>query len=201
MSRHATLDSMLDLCWDELTAGCSSAKHGFHQPIISTVDSQGFPHARMVVLRGVSRDDRTIWCHTDARAPKVAEIKAQPATAWTFYDRSRKLQTRLLAQAEILTTGPVWEQAWQRSRLSSRRCYMAPLAPGTQTAAPDPNLPESVRDRVPTEEETTPGKTNFAVLKGRVSAIDCLHLAHNGHIRAQFTWDSSGSLKSNWVAV
>ena len=110
--------------------------------------------ARVVVLRRVAAGERFIQCHTDRRAPKIAEIRADPNVHWLFYDAPSRLQLRVSATAEVLTEGPEFERAWLDSTLDARRCYLAPSAPGTDCTQPSANLPESHLRRQPTLEES-----------------------------------------------
>ena len=129
----------------------------------------------------------------------VAEIRADPRVAWHFYDEGRKVQVRIAALAEVVADGACADEAWARSAVTSRRCYLAPRAPGSACDAPSPNLPEGVRDRRPTEEETLSGRANFAVVVTRATAIDWLYLASEGHQRARFTRDASGAWQGCWL--
>ena len=196
-----SLSAVLQNAWTEIDAGVGSARHGCHQPVIATVDAHGAPQARTVVLRGSDATDRLLWFHTDARAPKSDEIDGSPQVSWVLYDKERKLQVRAAGPTEVLHDGDRWEASWAGSRLSSRRCYLAPKAPGAKTPGPDANLPEAVTGRVPTEEETLPGRANFAVVLTRGRAMDVLSLAHDGHTRARYVWDDAGTLDATWVAV
>lgn len=185
--------------WNELGRGVVDRRHGFHVPTLSTIGLDGAPCARAVVLRRIDAERGEIQCHTDVRSGKAAEIARDARVAWHFYDESRKLQLRVSARAEMLAYGAVADDAWARSAVTSRRCYLAPRAPGAVCDAPSPNLPEGVRDRRPTEEETQPGRANFAVLLTRATAIDWLSLASEGHQRARFTRDASGAWQGCWL--
>ncbi|MFZ9916455.1 MAG: flavin-binding protein, partial [Phycisphaerales bacterium] len=115
-----------------------------------------------------------------------------------FYDAGRKLQLRVAAVAEVHATGARADEAWARSAPSSRRCYLAPAAPGARCDAVSPNLPEALRLRVPTVEESLAGRVNFALVATRVTAIDWLHLASEGHERARFQRGDDGLWSGCW---
>ena len=193
------LHGILRSSWNELGRGAVDRRHGFHVPAIATLGLDGAPQARAVVLRRVNSETGEIYCHTDLRSGKVGEIRANPRIAWHFYDEGRRLQLRIAALAEILHEGPPVDDAWARSAVTSRRCYLAPRAPGAVCDAPSPNLPEAVRDRRPTEEETLPGRANFALVATRATAIDWLYLASEGHQRARFTLGADGSWQGAWI--
>ena len=194
-----SLANILRSCWNELGRGVVDRRHGFHGPVIATLGLDGAPQARAVVLRRVIAETGEICCHTDTRSGKVAEIRANLRVAWHFYDEGRKLQLRVAALADVVPGGPRADEAWTRSAVTSRRCYLAPRAPGTVCDAPSPNLPEGVRDRRPTEEETLPGRANFAVVVTRATAIDWLSLASEGHQRARFALAADGSWQGAWI--
>jgi pyridoxamine 5'-phosphate oxidase len=193
------LTDTLRSCWTELGRGVVDRRHGFHVPVLATLGLEGAPQARAVVLRRVAAELGEICCHTDTRSGKVAEIRANPRVAWHFYDEKRKLQLRVAAIAEVLLDGARVDEAWEQSPVTSRRCYLAPRAPGAVCDAPSPNLPDAVRDRRPTEAETLPGRANFALVVTRAIAIDWLYLASEGHQRARFTRSAGGAWQGSWL--
>jgi len=195
----AELTRVVSGLWDELSRGAEDRHHGFHVPTLCTAGLDGAPVARSVVLRRVLADACEILCHTDVRSAKVAEIAREPRVAWHFYAPERKLQLRVAAIAEYESAGARADEGWARSALSSRRCYLAPRAPGSACDAPSPNLPDGILDRRPTEEETIPGRANFGVVITRATGIDWLFLASEGHQRARFTRGADGSWSGSWL--
>ena len=195
----ARLGEVLRSAWGELERAALDRRHGFHVPTLATVGIDGAPCARSVVLRRVLREAGEIHCHTDLRSAKVAEIAREPRVAWHFYAPERKLQLRVAAIAEFESAGVRADEGWARSALSSRRCYLAPRAPGSACDAPSPNLPDGILDRRPTEEETIPGRANFGVVITRATGIDWLFLASEGHQRARFTRGADGSWSGSWL--
>ncbi|MFH5803184.1 pyridoxamine 5'-phosphate oxidase family protein [Alienimonas sp. DA493] len=210
------LDRILTDLWERLSDAAARSRPAFHIPVLATI-RQGphglEPSARKVVLRharrgpdlhtgrdGGSDGGGVIGCHTDALGPKVAEVRANPRVAWTFYDPRAKLQVRASGTAEVQTDGTMVDAAWAATKPSARRCYLAPHVPGLPTAAPEPNLPAAVRKRNPTPAESEPGRAQFAVLRTAVDTLDWLHLHHAGHRRAQFHW-GDGEWRGTWAAV
>lgn len=192
-----SLSAFLDQAWAHLEKGVTDRKHGFHQPVLATVDSDG-PRARTVVLRDVSREAGTVACHTDRRTGKATQTHG--GAAWCFYDKPLKLQVRVVGEYEILTEGALFEERWAASRLASRRCYLAPIAPGTPTEMPCSNVPAEMTNRDPTESESEAGRENFAVVLCTAYEIDALSLAHDGHTRARWTRSGDG-WDGSWIAV
>ncbi|MFM1823264.1 MAG: hypothetical protein RI967_1530 [Planctomycetota bacterium] len=186
------LAAILARCWDELASGAADRRHGFHVGALATVAPDGTPRVRSLVLRAVDAAHGEIRSHTDLRSPKVAELARAPRVAWHFYAPERAMQLRLLGSARIESAGAAADDAWEASALTSRRCYLAPAAPGAPCDEPSPNLPVEVRDRRPTESETLPGRSNFAILRTEIDAIDWLSLASEGHRRASFARRDGG---------
>ena len=191
-----SLPRTLDLIWDALHQGASDRRHPFHLPTLATRGASDFPEARIVVLRRAERASRELICHTDARSGKVREIGADPRVTWLFYDPQMRHQFRVRAHAEVLTSGPLFEDAWARSNVSSRRCYLAPRAPSSESEHPTANLPDSHVDRNPTLEESEAGKVNFSVLRSEIISIERLHLASDGHRRVRFDF-----VEDDWLGV
>ena len=191
------LPGVLDAIWSELEGATKDRRHGFHVPAIASIGRDGAPQARSVVLRRVLRDVGELHFHTDLRSPKVAEIAANPRVAWLLYDAGRRLQLRIEAEAGVLRDGARVDEAWTRSALSSRRCYLAPHAPGEVAEEWLANIPEALVARVPTEEESMAGRVHFGLVVTRVKSIEWLFLASEGHRRARFLADGD---RTSWLA-
>jgi|GEM_PF-37383 len=196
------LDLVLRDAWARLEWGAGDRHHPYHLATLATAGVGDGAAARTVVLRAADGATRELVCHTDARSPKCEAVRADPRTSWLFYDPGSRVQIRVRAHAAVHTDDVFAEARWRASALTSRRCYLAPRAPGAAVAgsAPDPNLPESVRGRVPTEEEAEPGRVHFAAIRARVTELEWLHLRHDGHRRARFAWGDDGSLSAGWIA-
>ena len=85
----------------ELTAATASARHPLHLATLATIDADGCPQARTVVLRHVDPARGEIRFHTDVRSPKVAAIRRDPRVALPWYDPARRVQVRSRAGAAI----------------------------------------------------------------------------------------------------
>ena len=198
----ATLDAALDAAWTQLSEGVRNRRHGFHTPTLATLAPDGQPQARVMVLRRAEPARRVALFHCDVRSPKASEVRADPRAALLFYDFKNKTQVRATARAEVLTDDPDVEAAWERTRLQSRRCYLAPHPPTADTGdadePPPPNLPEHLIHRDPTEEESEAGRANFAVIRCHLKTLDWLYLEHTGHRRARFEWNGERWL-GRWV--
>lgn len=194
MSEPLHHDQIVANAWAELARAVVDRKHVWHTPTLVSVGLDGAPVARTVVMRFACGEGADIRCHTDRRSPKIAEILRDPRVAWHFYAPELKLQLRMKARASVHTDDALAEAAWAHATLSSRRCYLAPRAPGAVCSEPSPNLPAQLVGRVPTLEESLAGRANFAVISTVVHEIDWLWLASDGHRRARFT-----RRESRWI--
>jgi hypothetical protein len=174
------LDSLTDIeaaVWRELAAAPGDARHGWHVPVLATASGPE-PEARTVVLREADAEARRLVVYSDARAGKVAQLRAQPRGVLVFWCARLGWQLRLNATFEVETDGIAVTSRWARIKLSpNARDYLSPLAPG------GPLVP----GRAPPEPCE---RVNFAVLEAEVQAVDWLELHRAGHRRARF--DANG---------
>lgn len=186
-----------DLVWRTLARAVKDRHHGMHTPGLVAFGADGFPNPRVVTLRRVEPDQRSLICHTDVRSEKVAEIERNPSVSWICYDIRTRLQFRIAATARIERDTPLADEQWGRSALSSRRCYLAPHAPGTPSDTLLSNIPPHMAGRQPTMEESEPGRPNFAIVVTTALRADVLELAAEGHRRVTLTFGGP----ARWVAV
>ncbi len=186
---HAdSLDEVLAEAWRLLGRGVSDRRSSFHNPTLASVDAQGRPHLRTVVLRGFDPATRRLTIHTDRRSTKLREIEARPFVSLQVYDRSASLQVRLDAVAAIHLDDAVTRSAWMQSPAMSRLAYAINPAPGTPIPAP-----------LAAPDDAEAGAANFAVLQVVFDRLEWLWLSCEGHRRAAFTWRAYGELEATWL--
>jgi hypothetical protein len=142
--------------------------------------------ARAVVLREVDRGGRRLLVFTDARSPKVAQLRAHPLGMLVAWSPELTWQVRLKVAISVETEGLAAASRWARLRLSrAAQDYQSPLPPGTRLDGA-PAFPSGpvVADRC-----------HFAVLQAQVLSVDWLELHAEGHRRAMF--DAQGA---RWLA-
>lgn len=193
-----TLEEWLELIWADLVAAVPDQHHPYHWPILASVDEDGAPQARCVVLRAVDREARSLEFQTDVRSPKVRHIRRDPRLGWCFNDHRRRIQLRAETRASLHRDGPAFERAWKRVGRGSRLCYLAPEAPGAASATETTNLPTEFGHEPPDETALQRGRDNFCLVACEVVCFDLLALGGKGHTRTQFDW-SSGALRSDWL--
>lgn len=189
-----TLDDCLTDCRNRLIRAPRDRKAPMHTPVIVTGDVD----ARVMVLRAFDGAAWALRLHTDARAPKAQVIAADPRVGVLFYDKGDKIQIRARGTGAILRDGAEVDAAWAASTNFARRCYLGD-GPGAGSDGPTSGLPPEFEGVEPDDIQIIPARENFALLRITLTALDWLHLAHTGHIRAQFARADDG-WQGRWVA-
>jgi hypothetical protein len=192
-----TLESVLDEIWIMLTRGASRFTDPFHWPVLGSI-GKDVPNLRMVILRKVMVPERILVCHTDARAPKVQEIRDAERVCWLFYHPKKMVQLRITGTATLHTDDPLAEEQWAAARPTSRLNYCAVEPPGTPIDRPSSGLPDFLLKKVPTLLQTQRGRKHFMAIACRMDVVDWLILRPTGNTRARFIWSEEG-LTSTWI--
>lgn len=158
-----------------LARGVADRRSAFHTPTLATIGADGTPRLRAMVLRGFDAATRSLRLHTDARAAKAADIKADPRAAMHVHDPAAQIQLRLSGTATLHHGDAVSAAGWAASLEFSRMCYAIEPAPGGLAAAP----PAAPRD-------AEAGLPNFAVILFSFAVMEWLWLDAGGHRRACF---------------
>lgn len=200
MERDFTsLGEVEEALWALMARGAADRRSAMHTPVLGSIAADGRPSLRTVVLRSVDRSARCLRAHTDARSPKVAELRADPRAELLLYDPTAKVQIRLSCTVDVHIGDDVAQAAWQASTLFARRCYLIERAPGSAADVATSGLPAWVDGRAPDQNEVAQGFANFAVLLLHIDAIDWLYLAHSGHRRARFAWSEAEGWQGSWA--
>ena len=186
------LDGSLVEAWRLLEEGVTDRHSPCHTPSLCTLDAEGLPSVRTVVLRAVEQEARLLRFHTDLRSRKVAEITAQPRVALHAYHAGSKIQLRLTGQARVHHGDEAARDAWQASRSFSRLCYGVEPGPGAAIEAP--------WDWRQGEDGSVEAESfqNFGAVLVKVESLEWLYLAARGHRRALFDW-RGGALCKSWL--
>lgn len=171
--------------------------HSLLLPVIGTV-REAKTVLRTVVLRKVQPSGKQLAFYTDIRSDKIKDLATNQSISWLFYSKTHRLQLRLLGSATIHTNDDITETAWLHTTASSRKCYLAHPGPGTVSIQATSGLPDFMTNRDPTEEESKPGKINFAVIITKVESMEWLWLNYKCHRRAIFEYDNT-HYKAQWL--
>ena len=183
-------NELTELAWRFIVQACTQRRHPFHTPTLSTLSERG-PESRCVILRYADPNAWELRANADVRSPKAQELQSDPRCTWLFYSFPDHLQVRCYGRTQIHHLDDVAAEAWQKSQLLSRRCYLAPMSPSTVLDQPNSNLLPELTDREPTEEEAQAGFANFSVMRCQVEQMDILSLRFDGNVRIQVTPNSN----------
>jgi 3-hydroxyisobutyrate dehydrogenase len=174
-------------CWSRLVTGATKSKDSFHTPSIATL-SQGEVSMCTVVLRKAIPTERALRFHTDIRSNKWAELALNNSISALFYDASARIQLRVKGKAILHFNNELTREAWEKTTLSSRKCYLTEFSPSSLVASPTSGLAEAIEQENFSLLESEVGYQNFGIVSIQVESIDWLWLNHAGHRRAFFDY-------------
>ena len=186
------LGKTLREAWNLLKNGCKDRNSAFRCPTISTINVDGHPTSRTLVLRHVDSQNRMLRFHTDRRSPKYTELIQNPNLSCLFYNAPKKIQIRLQCYATIHINNTIARKAWDQSTRMSRICYTNNLPPGTPVIEPHPAP-------MPREEDIIKSFSNFCVVLAEIKKLEWLYLCSAGHQRAIFVWAQNNSYSASWL--
>ena len=186
------LDKTYLKIWDLLKNGLDNRDAQFHIPVFINGSQNNFS-GRVVVLRGIDKEEKKIWFHSDIRSNKIKILKSNPQGNLLFYDKIEKIQLRISGSTRINYKNGIAKKSWKKTAHMSRQCYLGDNAPGTETLEPTSGLTKEIDNLKYTLEESEIGYENFCVIETFVESIEWLYLAAKGHRRAIF------NLKNNLV--
>lgn len=198
MKRYSDLQELLAHIWHQIQQGAADPGHPFHTPTFGTAN--GAPNLRTVILRHVDVETRSLFFHSDRRARKIEEIKANPQIMWHFWSAATQEQLRLVGEATLHFEDKIADALWQNTRPKSLKIYVKPVAPNTKVPAPQSGIdPKIAEVEVSSHAEVAEGRQHFATIQTKISEISFLHLHPEGNYRALFQWTPEGKLASAWV--
>lgn len=154
---------------DLLTRAANDRNAGaLRWPVLASADAQAGADARMMVLRRFEREDRILELHTDARAPKLDQLRTDPRCTLLFFDSRAMVQLSVQARASIHQGDALAEAAFSRAPDSAHDDYRG-AAPGARLSE-DPDRSNSAWE-------------NFAAIRLSMVSADWLKLSRGGHER------------------
>ena len=192
---YNNIDLILDEIWSLLQRGVADRNEDFRLPvvIVSATDSA---EGRVVVLRGAFKDKNILRFHTDFRSSKIKSLKENKKIYFVFYNKKRKIQVRAEGIAIVHKDNEITKEAWTKTQMMSRKCYLSPQAPGDFINDSASDLSKDMGNEIPTYEQSEIGYKNFCVIESKIKSFEWLYLASQGHRRAKFMLDEN---KSTWL--
>jgi pyridoxamine 5'-phosphate oxidase len=191
-ARLQELDEIEASIWNELE-NCVAARprseagemnadepvHEWRVAVLATV-ADGQADARSIVLREVVAAERRLIFYTDARSPKVHQIRQSPHGTLIFYSRELGWQLRMQVRLNVETTGLAVSSRWAKLQTSAGAAdYLSIAAPGRPLDAPLADLGS---------------RGHFAMIEAMAETVDWLELHPEGHRRALL-----GAHGARWV--
>jgi len=183
-------EKIIDNIKKELIIAVIDRKHGFHTPVFSNIKKHNQAASRVVVLRKFDPIKMKIIFHTDYRSKKIEEINLCPETNFLFYEKKIKTQLRITTVSKIHYKDKLSKNAWEKSKLSSRKCYLTNASPSSLAKTPTDGLPKHLLGIDPNKDESEKGYNNFSVIDNQIKTIDWLYLSSSGHRRLLITIDN-----------
>lgn len=171
---------MPDEAWRRLIDAGNDRAHPMRLMSVATVDDRGHPDSRLLVLRGASRDLGCLWFHTDRRSGKIAQLHRCDRLCAVAYDPESQVQLRLTGSASVHADDQLADRHWQQAALATRYLYRTSLSPGQPLPVPDPRS-----GAVASDDSTTDGRENFAVIEVRLDDIEWHQLSGRDQRRAR----------------
>ena len=191
------LDKIYLKVWDLLEKGLANRNSSFHIPVFITGNQNDFD-GRIVVLRGINKKEKKIWFHSDIRSNKIKTLKSNSQANFLFYDKSEKVQLRIIGSTKINFKNEITKKSWKKTTHMSRQCYLGDKAPGTDVLKPTSGLTDNIDNLKYSVEESEIGYKNFCVIETFIKSIEWLYLAAKGHRRAHFSIKNN-SLEKKWL--
>ena len=177
---------------DYLFDGILNSKNPFHFFTLSTVDNLK-SEIRTIVLRRVEKNPLRLFFNSDNRSNKIIQLKKSPSCSILFYDNERRVQLRMHAVATLHINNQLSKEAWSKTALQSRKCYMAPYAPSSRLNEWHPNIPDKYLKSDPEKEDSENGYINFCLVELDIESLDILELHHDGHKRFKVDFQNDES--------
>jgi pyridoxamine 5'-phosphate oxidase len=155
---------------------------------LATVDPEGIPFNRTVVVRAFHPETGELEIVTDVRSQKVAHLRANPRVALCWYLTATREQFRFRGTAALVDVAAQGDaqarrqSAWASLSARTRRQFVWP-APGTPKSA-EPCDPPPVPDDRPPE--------TFVLVRVHPDFVDHLVLTSTPHRRTFYRLNARG---------
>lgn len=177
-----SLPAVVDGVWSAIERGVADRWTPWGLPALVTASADGIPQARVIALRGVERDRRTLWFHSDRRSAKVAALKSDPRASVLFWSAEDAVEVRLCGRVALHVDDAHARAAWQHASHLSKSAAQIALAPGTPLRVPTPF------ESLVQEGDPAMAYAHFAALAFVADTIDWLWLGPRDLRRARLTW-------------
>jgi pyridoxamine 5'-phosphate oxidase len=169
--------------WAQLLRASVDKHHEWRSVVLVTNGLDEWPDARMVILRAVNIDTKTLTFYTDSRSQKINQLLLNSNAVLVFWSKKLNWQLRIKVTIDIKTEGEQVKNMWQNVKQSpSAGDYLSAKAPG--------EMLDNAHEKAETSLQNPENQSHFAILIAQVQSIDWLALNRAGHQRA--TIDKNG---------
>ncbi len=175
-------EAVADEAWARLWEAADDPSHPMRLVTLATVGDNAEPEARVMVLRGASRELSRLWFYTDWRSQKVDQLRERPAVCVVVYDRTRGVQLRVRGTATVEQAGALADRHWSQGAMALQALFASPDPPGRPLKSPDPRL-MGMKKSIDAGEEAK-ARGNFAVIEIAVDSIEWLQVIDPDQRRA-----------------
>ena len=193
------LSGVLDRSWLLLEQSIEDPTSPVRTPVLISVSADGLAQGRTVVLRAFNRQQRQLKIYTDVRSEKVAQLRTQPVCTLVAYQPNPMIQLRLKTNAIVNHNNEITRESWAVMPGPNRCNYLTDPNPGSISVKATDGRPIINAESVPTNDENEIAYSHFSVIVFAINELEWLYLPRRGHRRAQFIWDRTKSLQSNWL--
>ena len=193
------LSGVLERSWRLLEQSIDDPTSPVRTPVLISVSADGLAQGRTVVLRAFNRQQRQLKIYTDVRSEKVAQLRTQPVCTLVAYQPNPMIQLRLKTNAVVNHNNEITRESWAVMPGPNRCNYLTDPNPGSISVKATDGRPIINAESVPTNDENEIAYSHFSVIVFAINELEWLYLPRRGHRRAQFIWDRTKSLQSNWL--
>ena len=193
------LSGVLERSWRLLEQSIDDPTSPIRTPVLISVSADGLAQGRTVVLRAFNRQQRQLKIYTDVRSEKVAQLRTQPVCTLVAYQPNPMIQLRLKTNTVVNHNNEITREAWAVMPGPNRCNYLTDPNPGSISVKATDGRPVINAESVPTNDENEIAYSHFSVIVFAINELEWLYLPRRGHRRAQFIWDRTKSLQSNWL--
>lgn len=191
---HEQLNEIDTANWQALSQAALNKEHALRQLVISSVNTEGEPQSRLLILRHADAVSRTLTFHTDIRSPKWQQLQTQNTVSVLAYDTSQSTQLRLSGKVTLYSpTAEITKQTWLSLSTWTQSNYCGG-PPGKRCAQAHNGIGE------PTEQQSARGKQVFGLIEFQAASMDWYTHQRGRVNRAMFQYNTHGNLTdASWL--
>ena len=187
-SAAGMLDDLFQGIWAQMAIPVGPVRNPYRLMQLSTLDEQGWPESRTVVLRDVDTRAGALYFYADRRSAKCAQIAAGPRVSLLALSPCGLTQIRMQGAATLVEDIGQRQRCWAAARDKTQALFRHGAVPGQVIESP-----ESAYER------SQDGFEHFAIICIKPQVLEWLDLTRPVQQRARF-FRHEGLWQSVWLA-